>query len=360
MINNVCIIGAGNEGTMFASAFLQAGYCVKIYTSKPYLFSKRISSINEKDEVFLSGDISFVSDNPKDVIEGSELVIVTYPANLFSEAARIIEPYANDRMTILALPGTGGAEFAFKECMKKGCTLLGMQRVPYVCRLIKYGESVRAEGKRDRLKIASIPSSRVQEFAQILEKVFGIPCDILPEYLCVTMTPSNPILHTTRLATLFSDYKEGIYYEKNPLFYGEWTNESSKLLLACDSEHQYLCDVIDLDLSSVLSLKIHYGSDTVEGLTNKIKSIKSLHNLSSPMNNIEECFVPNFDSRYFTADFPYGLAIIQEIAKLFKVECPNIDKTMKWYIDVTGDDNHFRLSNYGVFTKEDFYSIYKV
>ncbi len=148
-----------------------------------------------------------------------------------------------------------------------------------------------------------------------MTKLWGIPCTSLPNYLSVTLTPSDPILHTTRLCTMFNDYETGKIYDRIPLFYGEWSNDSSKLLLDCDSELQSMIKLLDiLDLHNVRSLKQHYESETVEEMTNKLRSIKSLHNLPSPMKKVENGWIPDFNSRYFTADFPYGLAIIEELA----------------------------------------------
>ena len=189
--------------------------------------------------------------------------------------------------------------------------------------------------------------------------LWGIPCTALPNYLSVTLTPSNPIFHTTRLRTLFADYEEGKMYERNLLFYGEWSDASSELLIACDGELQEMLKIMDkLDLHDVRSLKLHYESDTVDAMTKKLCSIKSLHNLSSPIKQVDGGWVPIFKSRYFTADFPYGLAIIEELAAILVFDAPNIRDTMDWYRRVTGDTERFDLGAYGIHSLEDIYELY--
>ena len=101
-------------------------------------------------------------------------------------------------MNILVLPGTGGAEFAFNKCIEAGASLFGLQRVPSVARLEKYGKRVRCEGLRHVLHLASIPTSKSKDFAELICFIWDIECIALPNYLSVTLTPSNPILHTTR------------------------------------------------------------------------------------------------------------------------------------------------------------------
>lgn len=244
--------------------------------------------------------------------------------------------------------------------MKAGAVLCGLQRVPSVARLERYGKRVRCEGLRDSLYLASIPTEKASVLAAFISSLFDIPCYTLPNYLAVTLTPSNPILHTTRLRTLFADYSYGKVYDRNPLFYGEWSNASSELLFSCDEELQKICRQIkDLDLRDVKSLKLHYESDTVEALTVKMRSIKSLHDLSSPMKKVEGGWIPDFESRYFTTDFPYGLAIIEELAGIVGTDIPNIHATMDWYREMTGDNSRLELSKYGVRAMDDLYKLYK-
>ena len=54
--------------------------------------------------------------------------------------ANKIKIYASDKMKICLLPGTGGGEWAFKECIECGATVFGLQRVPSVARLVEYGK----------------------------------------------------------------------------------------------------------------------------------------------------------------------------------------------------------------------------
>ena len=48
------------------------------------------------------------------------------------------------------------------------------------------------------------------------------------------------------------------------------------------------------------------------------------------MKQVEGGFVPDIDSRYFTEDFPYGLRIIQQLARKHHIATPIIDKVMAW------------------------------
>ena len=354
----VAVIGGGNIGTQFACVCASKGYKVNVFSSKPELYDGLLEVVNEFGDVTV-GKINKVSADIGEAVHGCQIIIITHPAFRLKEVANQLLPYINSDMKICVIPGTGGAEFAFRDCMKAGATLFGLQRVPAVARLEQYGKRVRCEGLRTELFLASIPNEQSKELADFMSFLWDIPCNALPNYLSVTLTPSNPILHTTRLRTQFADYKEGIVYKRNPLFYGEWSDSSSKLLIACDNELQDMLRIMDkLDLHDVRSLKVHYESDTVDAMTKKLCSIKSLHNLTSPMKQVDGGWIPDFQSRYFTADFPYGLAIIEELAEVLGYTAQNIKDTMDWYREVTGDISRLDLNQYGIYSIKDIYALY--
>lgn len=354
----IAVIGGGNIGTQFACISASKGYMVNVFTSKPELYDETLEVVDEYGKV-TTGKLSIVSNNISEVIDGCRIIFVTHPAFRLKDLANQMLPFIEENMNICMVPGTGGAEFAFRDCIKAGATLFGLQRVPSVARLEQYGKRVRCEGLRKELFLAAIPSNKAEDLARFMSTLWGIPCTVLPNYLSVTLTPSNPILHTTRLRTLFADYEDGKVYDRNPLFYGEWDDASSSLLIACDAELQKMLKKMEkLDLHNVRSLKIHYESDTVEAMTKKLSSIKSLHNLASPMKQVEGGWVPDFTSRYFTADFPYGLAIIEELADVLGFDAPNIRKTMDWYRRITGDTDRLDLGAYGIHSLEDIYKLY--
>lgn len=355
----VTVIGGGNIGTQFACACASKGCEVTVFSSKPEAYDGMLEVIDENGKV-TTGKIVKATNSIAEAMDGCQLVYVAQPAFMLKGVADQMLPYITLGLSICVLPGTGGAEFAFRECIKAGAVLCGIQRVPAVARLEKYGKRVRCEGLRDSLYLAAIPREEAPALAGIVSALFGIPCYTLPNYLSVTLTPSNPILHTTRLRTLFADFTEGKVYDRNPLFYGEWSDASSELLFACDEELQEMCRQIKkLDLHDVRSLKLHYESDTVPALTAKMQSIKSLHNLFSPMKKVDGGWVPDFKSRYFTADFPFGLAIIEELAGIVGTEIPNIHATMEWYREVTGDNSRLELSECGISSVEDIYKLYE-
>ncbi len=358
----ITIVGGGNVGTQFTVHFSQKGHIVTLYTSKPDLFKTTLSVVNEEDEVILKSGKFIVTNSPKDAFSFAEIIFITSPAFMLQKVAEEIYPYVKNNIKIVIVPGTGGAEWAFKDCINAGAELFGLQRVPSVARLVEYGSIVRASGYRNQLYLGSISSKNsLINMCGIISDVFKIPCNPLPNYLSVSLTPSNPILHTARLYNLFKSYNKDTIYEKIPLFYEDWNNETSDLLLAMDEELQNICrNLNEFDLKNVLSLKLHYESPTSQQLTNKIKSISSFKGLLSPMKKVENGFIPDFTSRYFSADFPYGLAILVQIAFLTDIKCFYMNEVLNWYKKVQPDSKLFNFMDFGIYNREDFIKHYLI
>lgn len=259
---------------------------------------------------------------------------ITLPAFLFPQLGEQLLPIVEKGQTIICVPGGGGAEFAFQGLVRKvGCTLCGLQRVHSIARLKEYGRSVFMLGRKDSIQIGTIPCGKAGETADILSKMLAMPCKALPNYLSVTLTPSNPILHTSRLYSMFHDYRDGVFYDRNILFYEEWTDDASRVLLACDAELQELCTALQpLDLTGVRSLKTHYESETSEQMTRKISGIPAFKGLTSPMKKCEKGWHPDFTSRYFTADFAFGLKVIIDLAHSVGSCACEMESVWRWYL----------------------------
>ena len=175
----------------------------------------------------------------------------------------------------------------------------------------------------------------------------------------LTLTPSNPILHTTRLKTIFKEYYDGMVYNSLPLFYEDWDNETSELLFRCDEEVQEICKAIKVfDLSFVKSLKDHYESDTPSKMTNKIRNIKGFKGLTTPSIKVKDGFIPDLNSRYFTADFSFGLSILIQIGDFLNLDIKNMKETMNWYRNISSDNNSFSFKKYNINDYNDFIKFY--
>ena len=357
---NITIVGGGNVGTQFVVHFAEKGYNVILYTSNPQEFQSRLFIVDSKDKIIHTATDYTITNSPKEAFLKADIIFITVPAFAIDKIADEIYPYVHKKMRIVCIPGTGGIEWFFKKHIQKGIELFGLQRVPSVARLVKYGSVVRCVGYRSDLFIGGIASeTSLIVMCKILFEVFNIKCTPLPNYLSVTLTPSNPILHTARLYNLFSDYYDGKVYKNISLFYEDWNDDVSKILFLMDTELQNICQQLhEFDLKSVVSLKKHYESETPQQLTKKIKSIEGFKGLKTPMLKIADGYIPDFNSRYFIADFPFGLNILVQIAGLIGVECPSMNKVMNWYINQRPQEKSFSFIDFGIKERKDFIEYY--
>lgn len=68
--------------------------------------------------------------------------------------------------------------------------------------------------------------------------------------------------------------------------------------------------------------------------------------------------IPDLQSRYFTADFSYGLTIIKQVADFAGVQTPNIDDTMAWYKNIAIEKEEFWFADYGITDRGAFNKFY--
>jgi hypothetical protein len=146
----------------------------------------------------------------------------------------------------------------------------------------------------------------------------------------VSLSNSNPLLHPSRLYSLWKDWHEGIVYDRIPLFYEEWTDEAAELYINMDNELQALLDTLPVRKGSIATVLDYYESTDAASLAQKLRSIEAFKGILSPMIKVEGGYVPNFQSRYFTEDFPYGLAIVHRLAHEKGVPSPTIDMIYDW------------------------------
>ena len=367
MKTKIGIVGGGNLGSILAVKF-SLKQEVTLYTNlvdKLDLYAKDMKVFDEDHNSYYQGKIAKITCNLQELVDNSDYIFITFPSFLFPSLAQELIPLLKKGQHLVFVPGSGGAELAFKGALEKGVTITGLQRVHSVGRIIEFGKVVKESGVRSLLRVASIPNSFNAEAARNISEFYGIPFEQLDNYLNITLINSNPILHTSRLYTIFKDYKKSVEeYDSLPLFYEEWSLESAELLIKMDKELFNIFDKFEengLPVKQITSILYHYESKDAEGLVRKLTSIESLKHLTTP--NVQKPngkYIPDLNSRYFTADFPYGLDILRAFAKLTGVNVPNMDMVSNWYRSVSNDQTKmFNLEDYGFDNLKQLIDFYK-
>lgn len=343
---NITIVGAGNVGLTMASYIsLNKKNKVTVYTCKN-LFENRELFLNdvENDETKIIKDVT-ISDNPANSFKKADIIFCTYPAFLRKKFIQENEKYITNKAILCFVPGYGGAEYFCKNLIDKGVIIAGFQRVPYVARSEKKEHEIIANilSKKKKLYIAAIPQKDTKYVSEIVESLLNIPVEPVHEYLAITLAPSNPLLHLSGLYNVFKDYKPGMSYPKQLMFYEEWNDDTSKLLFDYDYELQQICGNLgNFNLKDVVPLPIYYESSTPEAMTKKLKSIEAFKSVKVPLIQTKKGYIPDFNSRMFIEDFPYGICIIKDFALMANINTPVIDNLLLFYEKLTGH-NYFNL-----------------
>ena len=329
----ICICGGGNLGHVCAGFLANRGHQVSILTTKPERWNPELEIV-APDGIF-SGMISLISSKPEEVIPQAEMVLVCLPGYAIHDELVKIKPFLSKETMVGSVVSSTGFFFEAFKVLPPDIPLFGFQRVPFISRIIDYGEKAELKGYKDTLHVAIENTSEKEPIRAQLEKLFEKPVSIADSYYEVSLSNSNPILHPARLYTMWKDWQLGIVYPKNPQFYAEWTVEASTLLLKMDDEFQHLLKVLGLKIGCIPSILDYYESTDAVSLTQKLHDIKAFQGIPSPMKEVEGGWIPDFSSRYFTEDFPYGMRFIVETAHEQNVAIPTIEKIYQWGLSKT-------------------------
>lgn len=327
-MTRLCICGGGSLGHVCAGVLSsQEDVQVNIFTQHPERWSNQIQ-VKDINERIFKGRLNVVSSNPEEAVKDCDIVLLCLPGYAIETTLKSIKPYVQD-CVVGSIVCSTGFFFAAHKILGERQRLFGFQRVPYIARTEKYGQSANLLGYKPQLAIATENIERAEDFRVLVERLWSTPTKLLTSYYEVSLTNSNPILHTGRLYSMWKDWN-GEVFDHNILFYKEWTNEASQTLIDMDAEFMQLLAVLPVSKGAIPPLLEYYESTDAESLTRKISSIKAFQNITSPMKSVENGWIPDFESRYFTEDFPYGLKIIVDLAKEKNINCPHINKVFEW------------------------------
>lgn len=327
-----CICGGGALGHVIAG-FLSAKdkVHVNVLTNQPTLWHKQIDILTPENYV-LKGKIQKISSNPEIVVANADIVLLCLPGFLIREELLKIRDWLKSGVFVGSIFSSTGFFFEAKALLPRDVIFWGFQRVPFIARIKEYGCSANLLGYKDRYNIAIEHSDDdlKEDFRKFVEEIFERPTNLLRNYLEASLTNSNPILHTSRLYSMFHNWQPGMLYKRNILFYEEWTNESSELLIKMDAEFFNLLAVLPVTSGYLPTILDYYECSDAASLTQKLLSIESFKGISSPMKEENNGWIPDFSNRYFTEDFPYGLRFIWELAHKHEISIPVIDEVYKW------------------------------
>jgi len=330
-MKKICICGGGALGLVVASVLSNTRQlAVQMLTAHPQKWNKEIEAIDNEGKRY-QGTLDIISSNPEDVIPQSDIVLLCLPGFLIEQTLKQIKPYITNQ-AIGCIVSSTGFFFRAHEIFDNQTSLFGFQRVPYIARVEEYGHRAALLGYKKQLYMAceNLPSDFIKAWSAWLKT----PISALQSYFEASLSNSNPLLHPARLYGMWHNWK-GQAYPTQELFYANWDKYSSDIYIAMDNEFQHLCKKLNVYIQPVLD---YYESTDAETLARKLNSIEAFKTIFAPMTKTKEGWIPDFNSRYFTEDFPYGLQIIKELADKNKISTPTINKVLEWGMKMINDN----------------------
>lgn len=318
----VTICGGGNIAHALA-AVLSLTDDVSVMTRKPELWGRVLAHKKGGADYVRGRPLRMVSSSPS-VVEDAELIIISVPRFAINEVLERIAPRLHKGQAVAFIPAPGGLEEVSVELKRKhGVETIGFQRVPYIARISEYGHAVTLSDDRAVHKTVMSCSLDEHFWDEYFTSRFGGTVVHLSSFFAFTFSNANALLHPARLMVLLNKPQ----YDRMPLFYEEWTDESSELYVKSDAEmlsvmRKYPEVDIGKDYESALD---HYGVGTIQELTRKIRSIPSFRGIQAPYVLSDGHYVPDLTSRYFTEDVAYGTEKIQVLARKVACRIPTID-----------------------------------
>ncbi|MFL7961290.1 NAD/NADP octopine/nopaline dehydrogenase family protein [Pseudomonas kielensis] len=355
----VAICGGGRTGHLNAILFKQLpDVQVSLFTSNQDIVDHHARQIPMQalmpDGSTLSARPDRVTVEAKVAVEDADLVIITVPAHARPQVLQEIAPHLSTTKPVYvgAIPGFCGFDWLAQATLadKPNLVIWGMKDVPHTAFDLKPGRSVKMGGGKSQLYVAThareTQASR-QQLQQMLSRLYGPCVTLLDHYLEITLTPGNPIMHSSVIYGLIGPY--GQWHRKifpqRLCWWTECPELGAYFLERMDEESQNLCAVISqrmgVDLSSVKSLKQEiveaYGEQIRDrsSMLSILRTNRAYNDILAPMvpaDGNRPGYVIERQSRAFNEDVAYGLVLLVEMAKRFELKVPYIEEVLQWSI----------------------------
>jgi len=363
----VCITGAGNAAHVFIPYFAQNGFDVTVFADFKDEAERLQAGVDANDGILIhdrqdpenikeyKGKPSIISKDAADVVPQADYIIAALPSFAIRHVLTNIRDHLKKGSIIFIMPGQGGADFVGKDVLKEQIqsgitTIAGVIPMPLNCRITDWGKRVELAALKESYDLATVPASGADVAAKAFSELLNKPCKAISNFVGIALHGSNPNLHPGRLYKMWKDYKDGVVYPENPLFYETWDEESTEWLMKINDERLSIWKAIlekypetgniDQVPDMFTYIKNIYGPQVKDtsNFTAAIRSCDGYKGFKCPMKQVEGGWVPDFANRYFTEDIPEGTCMYKGVADLAGVETPVIDEIVCFFQQFMGKE----------------------
>lgn len=356
---HVVICGGGRTGHLAAVLFKQnPGVRVSLLTSRREVISNYRRSEDGirawmPDDTTCAARLDVVTSEPAEALADADVVILTVPAHVRPALLNTIAlRLPSDKPVFVgAIPGFCGFDWLAERALaaRPHVVIWGMKDVAHTAFDLQPGVSVRMGGAKRTLYVGThrreTPASRMVLLTH-LKRLYASPVELLDDFLEITLTPGNPIMHSSVNYGLIGPYGQwhGRTFSTPLCWWTECPELGAYFLERSDEESRMLCKAVErrlgIDLSSIKPLK----QEIIEAYGDQIRdagTMLSVLRTNQAYAAIEAPLVPTADrcgyvidkqSRAFHEDVAYGLALLVEMARRLEIRLPHIEEIFHWNV----------------------------
>lgn len=348
---NITLCGAGNAAQTLI-ALLGEAHWVTVFAPLANEVDrlKAAASLHGVTALFQDGSTKsgrpcLITRDPREAAQGAELILLATPAFAHEQVLAALAPHLPEAVWIVALPARGGFDWVVRHTvpLSRRATLIGLQTLPWACRVRTWGEQVEVLGVKTVVGAAVWPQARSAEMLEQMETLLGVSLNPCAGFLSLTLANTGQLIHPGIMYGLFHGWNgEPFACEHAPLFYSGVDAYTVEVLQALSNEVQQLCRALTeldaaIDLQCVEPLEqwmrhAYAGQiDDPTSLCSALRTNRAYSGLQAPVQRLGngQC-VPDFAHRYLSEDVPFGLLVSKGIAELIGVATPVMDQVIEW------------------------------
>jgi hypothetical protein len=354
-MKKITIVGGGSSAHIVAPLLANLGFTVTILTSKPDLWKKTLKvefqSENGEVEKIVEGRVHLATSDEKTALKDAEIILLCMPVSqYFKVLLRIGEHIPKDKEVWLgSIYGQGGFNWMCNEIKEKfsldKLVYFSYGLIPWICRTKEYGSIGITYGAKYINIVSVFPKNKFNELNNDLFKKISLERSGTSKtyqadnFLSLTLSVDNQIIHTSRMYGLYLKNKQGWEtLDEVPYFYREFDESSANILKMLDADYEKVRQKIkELNpaesfdhMLNYLDLERFTNNSSNENIKESFVTSKTLGRIKTPVMKEGEKYILDKNSRFFTDDIFYGIAIVKWLADKYKIEVPMINEILNW------------------------------
>ena len=217
--------------------------------------------------------------------------------------------------------------------------------IPWICRTKEYGSIGVTYGAKYINIVSVFPKNKFNELNNDLFKKISLERSGTSKtyqadnFLSLTLSVDNQIIHTSRMYGLYLKNKQGWEtLDEVPYFYREFDESSANILKMLDADYEKIRQKIrELNpaesfdhMLNYLDLERFTNNSSNENIKESFVNSKTLGQIKTPVMKEGEKYILDKNSRFFTDDIFYGIAIVKWLADKYEITVPMINELLNW------------------------------